>query len=146
MHPRGGHLEARLYRSHRTGEIVRPVFTRFSFPPRWHHDVLRTLDYFRASGAPYEVRLEDPLGLLLNRQRRDGRWILQNRYPGRTFFELPHPPGQATRWAIREWRRSCDQGPEIVVATECRVGLWSCEFRSSAQCIRERDQFIPSFA
>ena len=37
-----------LFRSHRTGEIVRESFTRFSFPHYWYYDVLRALDYWRA--------------------------------------------------------------------------------------------------
>ena len=90
-------LVHRLYRSHRTGEIVHPAFTRFSFPPRWHHDVLRALDYFRASAAPYDARLEDPLDLLRRRRGRDGRWTLQNRHPGQTFFELEEV-GKPSRW------------------------------------------------
>ncbi|HEX9974946.1 MAG TPA: hypothetical protein VGD14_23025, partial [bacterium] len=36
----------RLFKSHRTGKIVNPAFTRFSFPPRWRYDILRALDYF----------------------------------------------------------------------------------------------------
>jgi hypothetical protein len=42
----------RLYRSHRTGRIVDAKMTRSPFPPRWRHDVLRTLDYFRSAAAP----------------------------------------------------------------------------------------------
>ena len=87
----------RLYRSQRTGEIVNPAFTRFSFPPRWHHDVLRTLDYFRASKAPWDERLADPVDLLLKKRDPDGRWLLQNRHPGKTFFEL-EKPGEPSRW------------------------------------------------
>jgi len=41
-------LMQRLFRSHRTGEIIKPAFTRFSFPPWWHYDILRALDYFQA--------------------------------------------------------------------------------------------------
>ena len=37
-------LTHRLYRSHRTGRVVDSAFTRFSFPPWWRHDVLRTMD------------------------------------------------------------------------------------------------------
>ena len=37
-------LAHRLYRSHRTGEVVNEQFLRFSFPPRWHYDVLRGLE------------------------------------------------------------------------------------------------------
>jgi hypothetical protein len=31
------------------------------------------------------------------RRRDDGRWLLQNRYPGRTFFELENL-GEPSRW------------------------------------------------
>src|SRR5437773_7901762 len=33
-------LVHRLFRSHRTDKIIRPVFTRFAFPPRWQYDIL----------------------------------------------------------------------------------------------------------
>jgi hypothetical protein len=90
-------MKHRLYRSHRTGRIVNPVFTRMSFPPRWHHDVLRTLDYFRASRAAYDERLDDPISLLLKKRTKEGRWLLQNRHPGRTFFDL-ETVGKPSRW------------------------------------------------
>lgn len=90
-------LRHALYRSHRTGAVAKEVFTRFSFPPRWHHDVLRTLDYFRESGAAYDPRLEDPIALLVRKRRKDGTWPLQNRHPGRTFFEM-EAVGGPSRW------------------------------------------------
>jgi hypothetical protein len=90
-------LKHRLYRSHETGEVSNPVFTRFSFPPRWHHDVLRTLDYFCSCGAPYDRRLEDPIALLVKKQTKNGRWLLQNRHPGATFFEM-EKTGKESRW------------------------------------------------
>src|SRR5262249_15745346 len=40
-------LERSLFRRKSTGEVVNPTWLRFSFPPRWHYDVLRALDYFR---------------------------------------------------------------------------------------------------
>lgn len=90
-------LAHHLYRSHRTGAVVDPAFTRFSFPPRWHHDVLRTLDYFRASDALYDDRLDDPIALVLKKRGGDGRWLLQNRHPGTTFFEI-EAAGKPSRW------------------------------------------------
>ena len=107
-------LAHQLYRSHRTGEIVNAAFTRFSFPPRWHHDVLRTLDYFRASGAPYDDRLEDPMGVVQRRRGADGRWLLQNRHPGSTYFEL-EAVRKPSRWntlramrVLRWWERAAE--------------------------------------
>lgn len=90
-------LAHRLYRSHRTGRIVAAALTRFSFPPRWHHDVLRTLDYFQASAAPHDERIEDAIGLVLKKRIPDGRWLLQNRHAGVTFFEL-EKVGVPSRW------------------------------------------------
>ncbi len=90
-------LKHRLFRSHRTGAVVNPAMTRFSFPPRWHYDVLRGLDYFRAADAPRDERLSDGIELVRKRRRHDGRWLLQNRYLGKTFFEM-EKVGAPSRW------------------------------------------------
>lgn len=90
-------LRHRLFRSHRTGEVIKPVFTRLSFPPRWHYDILRALDYFQAVGAPRDQRLADAIEILRSKRRPDGRWPLQNRYRGKTFFELERL-GAPSRW------------------------------------------------
>lgn len=90
-------LVHRLFKSHRSSEIVNPAMTRFSFPPRWHYDILRALDYFQASKAPQEERLEEAIEIVRKRRQKDGRWILQNRHPGRTFFELEEV-GESSRW------------------------------------------------
>src|SRR5207249_2081 len=77
-------LVHRLFRSDRTGEIIKPVFTRFSFPPRWHYDILRALDYFQAVHAPCDQRLAEAIEIVQSTQRRDGRWPLQNRWKGKS--------------------------------------------------------------
>ncbi len=90
-------LQHRLYRSHRTGEVAHPSFTRFSFPPRWHYDALRGLDHFASVGAGHDERLDDAIALVRKKQRRDGTWTAQNRHPGRTFFEMEQT-GRPSRW------------------------------------------------
>ncbi len=45
-------LERRLLRRLSTGEIIDPAWTAFAFPPLWHYDVLRALDYLRAASRP----------------------------------------------------------------------------------------------
>jgi hypothetical protein len=90
-------LVHRLFRSHRTGEIIKPIFTRFSFPPRWHYDVLRALDYFQAVGAPRDGRLSDAIDIVHASRLHDGRWPLQNTYKGKTYFELERLGGPS-RW------------------------------------------------
>ena len=90
-------LAHRLFRSHRTGEVIKPIFIRFSFPPRWHYDILRALDYFQGTGAPRDPRLTDAIDIVRNSQEKDGRWPLQNSYKGKTYFELERL-GAPSRW------------------------------------------------
>lgn len=86
-----------LFRSHRTGEVFDPKMTRFSFPPRWRYDLMRTLDYFQECDAERGDRMADAIELLKKKQGKDGRWVLQNRHPGKTFFEMEQV-GKPSRW------------------------------------------------
>lgn len=87
----------RLFRSHRTGAVVQPAYTRFSFPPRWHYDVLRGLDHLRVADAAHDPRVDEAIALVRAREGPDGRWRLQNRYAGATFFEMEEA-GRPSRW------------------------------------------------
>src|SRR6516225_9421645 len=108
-------LVHRLFRSHRTGAVIKPIFVRFSFPPRWHYDILRALDYFQAVKAPRDPRLAEAIDIVRSTRGDDGRWRLQNCYKGKTYFELERL-GAPSRWntlrALRvlkwwdgDWRR-----------------------------------------
>ncbi len=90
-------LVHRLFRSHTTGQVVDPRLLRLSFPPRWRHDVLRSLDYFRSAGADRDERMADAMEVVTRKRRLDGRWPLQQRYPGRTWFEMEQV-GRPSRW------------------------------------------------
>jgi hypothetical protein len=87
----------RLFRSHRTGKTVKPEMLRFVFPPRWHYDVLRGLDYFQDAAAPRDPRLADAIAVVEKRRQDDGRWQASKGYSGKTFFDL-EPAGQPSRW------------------------------------------------
>jgi len=90
-------LNHQMYRSHQTGNVVKAEFSRFSFPPRWYYDVLRGLDYFQAVDAEFDERLEDAIQLLQKRKGDDGRWVLQNRHSGKTYFEM-ETVGEPSHW------------------------------------------------
>jgi hypothetical protein len=90
-------LVHRLYKSHRTGEVADPVFTKFSFPPRWHYDVLRGLDYLAAVAANRDTRIQDAIDLLISKRRADGRWPLQHPHPARLHFKMEQG-GKPSRW------------------------------------------------
>ena len=87
----------RLYRSHRSDHIPDERMMRMPFPPRWHHDVLRGLDWMRAAGAPRDERLQDPIGVVLGHRRKDGRWPIHANYSGDVWFKMES--GRApSRW------------------------------------------------
>lgn len=90
-------LERRLFRSHRSGNIVDSKMTRFSFPPQWRYDVLRALDYLQSIRAPHDPRLSDALDLLRKKRNTNGTWNLQNRHAGKYYFEM-EKVGQPSRW------------------------------------------------
>ncbi|MCE9621163.1 MAG: hypothetical protein K8R99_02340 [Actinomycetia bacterium] len=81
-------LAHRLYRSHRTGKVVDPVFTKFPFPPQWHFDIVRGLEHFRAVGADRDERLGDAIEEVRSARRPDGTWPWFAPYPGRQWFPL----------------------------------------------------------
>jgi hypothetical protein len=90
-------LGHRLFKSHRFGTIVDPAFTRLSFPPRWHYDILRGLDHFATTCSPWDERYEDALEVLVGRQRKDGKWPVQHKYAGRVWFDMEQT-GEPSRW------------------------------------------------
>ena len=87
----------RLFKSDRTGEVIRKDFLQLSFPPRWFYNILRSLDYFRAADAPWDNRMADAFGVLMSKRKRDGRWRLQAAHPGQVHFRMEEPR-QPSRW------------------------------------------------
>ncbi len=91
-------LERKLFRRKSTGAVVDPAWLQFSFPTRWHYDVLRGLEYFRAVGAAPDPRLEEAVALLRSKQQADGTWLLENTHPGAVHFAIEEGDGRASRW------------------------------------------------
>jgi hypothetical protein len=91
-------LERRLMRRKSTGEVVRPAWLEFSFPVRWHYDILRGLDYFRAAGGAPDPRLAEAVAMVRSKRQPDGAWLLENSHPGAVQFELEDGDGKPSRW------------------------------------------------
>lgn len=90
-------LSHRLFRSHRTGAVIRKQFTMLSFPGRWHYDILRALEYLVEAKAPRDQRAAEAIALVASKRRADGAWPLQQRHSGLAFFEM-EPTGSSSRW------------------------------------------------
>ena len=91
-------LERQLMRRKSTGEVVNPAWLQFSFPLRWHYDVLRALDYFRSAGDAPDARIDEAIALLRSKQQPDGTWLLEHTHPGQVHFALEDGDGQPSRW------------------------------------------------
>ena len=91
-------LERALFRRLSTGEVANPEFLEFAFPPRYHYDVLRALDYFRNSGVQPDARTGDALRLLESRRQPDGRWLLDAAYDEALPFPFSESVGNPSRW------------------------------------------------
>ena len=91
-------LERKLFRRKSTGDVVDPAWLQFSFPIRWHYDVLRALEYFRSVGDAPDPRMDEAIDLLRSKQQPDGTWLLENTYPGAVHFALEDGDGRPSRW------------------------------------------------
>ena len=91
-------LERKLMRRKSTGDIITRAWLQFSFPVRWHYDVLRALDYFRATGDAPDLRMDEAIDLVRSKQQPDGTWLLENTHPGKVHFALEDGDGRPSRW------------------------------------------------
>ena len=95
-------LERRLLRRRSTGDVIDAKWMQFSFPPLWHYDVLRALDYLRAAGVEPDARVEEAVAVVLERRQEDGRWLLDVRHRDTLYPELAGAVGEPNRWIT--WR------------------------------------------
>ena len=97
---RGGEeylLQRALFRRKSTGEVVDEAWLQFSFPTRWHYDVLRALEYFRTADVR-DPRLAEAVDLVRSKQQDDGTWLLENSHRGAVHFDLEDGDGRPSRW------------------------------------------------
>jgi hypothetical protein len=90
-------LERSLFRRRSTGEVAVDSWLEFSFPTRWHYDVLRGLEYFRRADVR-DPRLGEAIDLLRSKRQDDGTWHLENTHAGAVHLEMEDGDGRPSRW------------------------------------------------
>jgi hypothetical protein len=83
-----------MVRSLSTGEVIDPDWTLFSFPTRWHYDVLWSLDYLRSAGLVPDRRIAEAIDLVQMKRGSDGRWPLENPHAGQLHFDMEDGAGR----------------------------------------------------
>jgi len=116
-------LERGLFRRRSTGEVANPAFLELAFPPRYHYDVLRALDYFRDalrdSNDQPDSRLGDAVHFIESRRQADGRWLLDRAYDEALAIPFGESVSGPSRWnTLRALRVQATRAP----AGECSIG------------------------
>jgi len=91
-------LQRSLFRRRTTGEVANQAFMELAFPPRYHYDVLRSLDYFRDTDAQPDPRMGDAVRFIESRREPDGRWLLDRAYDEALALPVGESVGQPSRW------------------------------------------------
>ena len=91
-------LERHMFRSLRTGEVINKHWLRFSFPPFWHYDVLRGLDYLRNAGIKPDSRGHEAIETVIARRHQNGRWPLNLLHPEYIPLAMETEVSRASRW------------------------------------------------
>jgi hypothetical protein len=91
-------LKRFLFRRLSTGEVASPEFLKLAFPPRYHYDVLRALDYFRGAGVQPDARMSDAVSLVESKSQTDGRWLLEASYDEALALPFGESVGEPSRW------------------------------------------------
>ncbi len=108
---RGGEylLKRHLLRRLSTGEIIDEGWRCLAYPPLWHYDVLRGLEYAVNAGFKDDPRLAEAVETVERRQLPDGRWCLDVRHKDTLYEEIAGAPGEPNRWitlrALRALKR-----------------------------------------
>jgi len=90
-------LKHQLYKSNTTWKTVDSKMVKLIFPPRWHFDIMRCLDFFQERKLQKDKRMNGAIELLSKKQTPEGFWKLEGKYPARIFFEM-EKVGQISRW------------------------------------------------
>jgi hypothetical protein len=109
-------LERHMFRSLSTGQVInfdrktgdRSRWTEFSFPTRWHYDVLRGLDYLQSAGVGVDQRVAVAIDLVEKKRNEHGLWLLENPHAGVVHFEMEEGAGEPSRWITLRAMRVLD--------------------------------------
>jgi hypothetical protein len=89
-------LKHQLFKSERTGEVIKDEFFKYFFPIRWKYDILRCLDLFRKYNIKYDERMDEALKTIEKSCNKNGKWKAYVQ-AGKTYFVL-EKPGSESKW------------------------------------------------
>jgi hypothetical protein len=98
-------LRHRLFRSERSGEVIKPDWLKLHYPLYWHYDILQALRILSLVSPLDDPRTQEALDMLEKRRLSDGRWR-----PGAYYW---YPPGRkVSNVEVVDWGRG---GPNRMI-------------------------------
>ncbi len=78
--------------------MIDAKWLQFSYPTRYHYDMLWGLDYLRRAEVEPDERVAEAVALLQEKRDGDGRWPLENPHEGALLFDMEEGAGRPSRW------------------------------------------------
>jgi hypothetical protein len=104
-------LSHRIFRSLRTGDVIRPGWLELNYPPFWHYDAAQALLVLSRMGLHHDSRADEAREALAARRRRDGLW------PARRTWWRP-PGAKGSNVEVVDWG---ERASEMVTLNALRV-------------------------
>ena len=92
-------LTHRIFRSHRTGDIIRAEWLRPHYPPYWHYDLFQALLVVARCGRARDSRAAEALDIMERAMGDDGRWT-----PVKPYWRLASDPSNVPVEVV-DWGR-----------------------------------------
>jgi hypothetical protein len=87
-----------LYQAdHHKYKTINSSWLKFTFPPFYRYNILRGLDVLTKLGYTKDKRLDDAIKILVKKQQKDGKWILENTPSGRMQANI-ETKGKPSKW------------------------------------------------
>ncbi|HVP23735.1 MAG TPA: hypothetical protein VMS77_07480 [Conexivisphaerales archaeon] len=111
-------LSHRLFRSHRTGKVIKEELLALHYPLYWHYDILQALRIISMAGKLGDPRTKEALDIVEGKRRADGVWHAEGYY-WTPFKESGDQRRMAANVDIVDWGRG---GPnEMITLNALRV-------------------------
>jgi hypothetical protein len=105
-------LRHRLFRSEKTGKVIRSDWLKLHYPLYWHYDILQSLRILSLIGKTSDPRAQEALDILESKRDRDGLWRVGGRH-------WAHPGRKVSNVEAVDWGR---KGPnEMITLNALRV-------------------------
>ncbi|MDP6453068.1 MAG: hypothetical protein QF898_07145 [SAR202 cluster bacterium] len=85
-------LQHGMFRSERTGEVIRKSWLDLRYPQYWHYDILHGLGVLAPLGKLEDERAQEALDILESKRLPDGRWRPKGYHWRRTDAKGSLPP------------------------------------------------------